>query len=127
MQWNGSIRFFVEAYFDFMMLTAINLQHADWQTPFVAVQYSNILSAILLAVTLLLSFLILVCYYKHRGLWTVPEFMRKFNTLIQDYITDEKHAWQGVAMIFLFMLKRAVFVVAVLSLGNALPIQIAMI
>ena len=127
MQWNGPIRFFIEAYFDLVMLTTINLQHADWQTPFVAVEYSNILSVILMAVTVFLSFFILAYYYKHRELWTVPKFQKKFNTLLQDYITNEQHAWRVVAMIFLFMLKRVAFVVAVLSLGNALPVQIAMI
>ena len=110
-----------------MLLAAINLKHADWQSPFVAVKYSNFLSIILLAYTVLLSVLILFYYYNNRKLWTGPEFQRKFNTLLQDFIIDEKHAWRVVAMIFLFMLKRATFVVAVLTLSNALPFQIAMI
>ena len=110
----------MEAYFDLVMFVAINLKHTDWQTPFPAVIYSNVLSIILLVLIVLLSVYIVVHYYKHRETWSVPEFRTKFNTLLEGYIIDSKDKWQVVAMILLFMLKRVSFAVAVLHMGKAL-------
>ena len=126
-QWNGSIRFFVEAYFDFAMLVSINLKYTDWESPFKAVIYSNTLSTILQVVTVLLSIIILVFYYMNRELWSMPEFQRKFNTLLEGFIVTSASKWQVVAMIALFMLKRATFVVVVMYMDKALPIQICLI
>ena len=126
-QWNGSIRFVMEAFFDFLMLVSINLKHSDWQSPFTAVQFSNVLSVILLIVTVLLGLLILGIYFKHRKSWTLPEFQQKFNTLLEGFIITSKSKWQVVAMILLFMLKRVFFVVAVLCMDKVLPLQIALI
>ena len=119
-QWNGSIRFFIEAYLDLIMSVAINLKHADWQTPFPAVQYSNILSIILFVLIPLLSVLILVYYFRHRETWTMPEFHTKFNTLLEDFILIKKNKWQVVATIALFMLKRVIFVIVALFMSEAL-------
>lgn len=73
----------MEAYLDLVMSVAINLKYSDWQTPFPAVQYSNILSIVLLVLIVLLSLIILVNYFRHRKTWTEPEFQMKFNTLLE--------------------------------------------
>lgn len=35
--WNGSIRFFMEGYLDFVMMALINVKHLDWESDFTSV------------------------------------------------------------------------------------------
>ena len=49
---NGSIRFYMEIFFDVCLVAALNLRTADWGTPFIAEQISNAFSVI---------FIVLIC------------------------------------------------------------------
>ena len=45
---NGTIRFYMEVFFEFCLLSSINLHAVDWETPFASVESSNLLSIVLL-------------------------------------------------------------------------------
>ena len=67
--WNGSIRFFMEGYFDFFMFSMINLKMimTDWDViseDFWAVSSSNVLACTLIALSLSLP-IILVIFYSY--------------------------------------------------------------
>ena len=72
--WSGSIRFFVEAYFDFVMVFSINLKYVEQETNYPSVKYSNVLSILLLVVTVLMSIFIPVFYWYKRKSWEEATF-----------------------------------------------------
>ena len=61
---NGSIRFFMEVYFDVALLSALNLETVDWDTLFPSEKISNAMSVFFLVVVGLvpLVFALVVCW-----------------------------------------------------------------
>ena len=63
--WNGSIRFFMEGYFDFVMFSMINFKMINWEIineDFWAVTLSNILASALLIFSLSLPIILIIFY-----------------------------------------------------------------
>ena len=63
--WNGSIRFFMEGYFDFVMFSMINLKKIDWEIineDFWAVTLSNVVACVLLFFSLSLPIVFTIFY-----------------------------------------------------------------
>lgn len=71
---NGSIRFFMEVYFDVALLSALNLETVDWNTLFPSEKISNAMSIFFLVVIGLgpLCFALLVCWDTKR--WRQEKF-----------------------------------------------------
>lgn len=59
-------------------------------------------------------------YLRNRAAWKKPRFQKKYGTLLEGYIFDMESKWQVVAMLVLFMLKRAFFVMVVHLLSDSL-------
>ena len=91
--WSGSIRFFVEAYFDFVMFVSINLKYVEQETDYDSVKYSNVLTILLLIVTVLMSIFIPVFYWYKRNSWEEPNFKKKYGSLLEGFITDSENKW----------------------------------
>ena len=113
-RWNGPITFFMETYFDFVMFVMINLKYVKQETDYHSVEYSNVLTIILLVLTILMSILIPVFYWYKRKSWSDPTFQKKYGSLIEGYIINEESKWPVLAMMVLFMVRRVLFVFAVL-------------
>ena len=67
--WNGSIRFMMEGYMDFVLFSLMNINYLEWNTAFVAVEVSNYLAIALTAVLCLLPIFFLYFYSKNMKRW----------------------------------------------------------
>ena len=70
--WNGSIRFFMESYFDFVMFSLINFKKIDWEIineDFWAVSLSNVLACVLLTFSLILPIIFIIFYSYNLKNW----------------------------------------------------------
>ena len=61
---NGLIRFYMQTYYDINLYALINLATADWSPERAIVTYSNILSCILLACSILIPFILVMIHIK---------------------------------------------------------------
>ena len=125
--WSGSIRFFVQAYFDFVMFISINLKYVKHETVYHSVKDSNAISYILLVVTVLMTIFITVFYWKNRNSWEQHNFKQKYGSILEGFIIGSENKWQVMAMLVLFMVRRVLFVVVVLQMNELLPVQLGFI
>ena len=70
--WNGSIRFFMEGYFDFVMFSLVNYKMIGWEImseDFWAVSMSNVLACALLFFSLALPIVFIIFYSYNLKKW----------------------------------------------------------
>ena len=87
--WAGLNRFFIETFLDLALLSILNLHTADWNSQFVSVKASNIVSVITLTS---LSFIMLFYIV---GYWSIPretrtqEYGHRFSPLLEGTKYDD--------------------------------------
>ena len=67
--WNGSIRFFFEAFYEVTLLSILNIYKNEWGNDFKSILYSNLISIFFLLFILTLPFIFLVYYCCKRPQW----------------------------------------------------------
>ena len=67
--WNGSIRFFMEGYFDFLLFALINVKHLNWSGAFWEVTVCNILSWTIIGLVTLLPLWIFIYLIRNSNKW----------------------------------------------------------
>ena len=66
---NGTLRFYTEIFFDIVVVASINLEAADWETPFWSEEMSNFISAFLIGITGFCPFIAIIVIFKSPSLW----------------------------------------------------------
>ena len=105
--WNGSIRFFMEAYLDFAMFSLLNIKTIDWGDDFIITVASNYISIILLTSTLVIP--VIMCFfwawsYKR---WNKEEFIDKYGSLLEGTNMEfEERQWIVMLIPLAYFLRR---------------------
>ena len=116
-----------EAYLDILMSVILELHLTDWSSPFTSAKYSIAISIILLAVCTIFTIATPIYLAFKRESWSKPDVKAKMGSLLSDYDARKGNEWPIVAMISLFMLRRLTFVILVLFMSKAQPIQVALV
>ena len=100
---------------DLVLLATLNLKAADWNTPYDALYYSNVLAVIIVSVTgvTLLFFIIWLCVNKNK--MNDKKFKQNCGALVESTNT-ETHKWSIIAFFVIFFLRRISFVMSVIFL-----------
>ena len=113
---NGLIKFFMEIFFDVVLVASLNLQIADWETPFTAEEMSNNLSVvfIILVCGLPITYLLLVCMKPHE--WANSKFQSRIGTVFDDLDAVKLENKERTLLFWpiMFFLRRVAFVIVVL-------------
>ena len=85
---NGTIRFYMEIFFDIIILASLNLYTADWGTPFIAEQASNYLSIVFIILISIwpIGCILLACLRPKK--WIAQTFQSRVGTIFEE--TSEK-------------------------------------
>ena len=122
--WNGLIRLYLSVYQDFALYSILNIDTSEFQTTFPSESYSYILSIVILVLVLIIPILILVFLYRNFDRWQDQKFREIYGTLLDGKKTKSK--WIVIVHLMLFFLRRLVFVLTVIKLGDFLWAQIAL-
>ena len=104
--WNGSIRFFMEAYLDFVMFSLLNIKTmSELDDRFVIVKASNILSIILLTVSMILPIAMCIIWALKYKQWDQDEFAERYGSLLEN--TDyRQRKWYVLFVPMTYFLRR---------------------
>ena len=104
--WNGSIRFFMEAYLDFVMFSLLNIKTmSELDDRFVIVKASNILSIILLTVSMILPIAMCIIWALKHKQWDQDEFAERYGSLLEN--TDyRQRKWYVLFVPMTYFLRR---------------------
>jgi hypothetical protein len=72
--WNGMTRFFIEAYMDIALFTALNLQRVDWSTDFFEVNFNNCIAVGLMVFIGFLPIFFVFFYAYNMSNWKNDDF-----------------------------------------------------
>lgn len=124
--WNGSIRLFMEIYLDLALSAFLNVYTADWDSSSHAVDYSNIIAIIALALTAVAPFLLVWHYSRNWDHVYEPEFRKKYGTFVDDLKIDkfEDLKWELLIVPTFFIIRRVAFLVTVFFLKKYLWLQL---
>ena len=81
---NGSIRFYMEIFFDVVLLASLNLQNIDWNTPFMSEQASNVMSIVLIDIVIFFTLVSLLVSWFKPEMWLTGAFMDKCGAIFDD-------------------------------------------
>ena len=120
--WNAFIRLTMESFQDLLLLGALNLQEADWDSPFPAVRYSNYLAAVFVGLACFTPSLFLSCVLYKRTDWSKPQFRNRYGSVLEgtSFQVEEKRKWTLIIYPIVFFARRASFVVTVLAMKDIL-------
>ena len=80
---NGTIRFYMEVFFDIILVASLNLQTADWETPFIAEKASNYISiSFIVLISIWPVGCILVACIKPKK-WVDEKFKSRCGTILE--------------------------------------------
>ena len=81
---NGLIRLFIQTYLDFDLYAKVNVVTADWKTSDPAIQFSNILSLIVVILDIILPFLINCIHLKYTWRdWASEKFLKGYGSWLE--------------------------------------------
>jgi len=119
--WNGLIRLFMEIFFEVAFASSLNLYIVDWDTPFAAVKFSNILSLLFFITSIVISLLLIVFYAKNLGRVDDESFDSRFGAGLEG--TNLKKAndrWSILVYLVFFLGRRIAFIASVILLDHFL-------
>ena len=112
--WNGSIRFFMEGYFDFVMFALINFKMINWEITnedFWAVTLSNILASVLLILSLSLPIILIILYSINLKNWQDENFANRYGSFIDGTaeLKPNQSQWVILLIPISFFVRRIAF------------------
>ena len=124
--WNGFIRLSMEAFFDIVLQSIINVHTADWSTPFSAEMYSNVLALTFLVICCALPVFFFLFYCKRRNDWSNEEFRERFGVVLENSRTVEyAYEWTLLAVPLIFLVRRLILSLVLVFMGDFLWGQLA--
>ena len=82
--WNGLLRLFMETFFDTFLSSVLNVHTADWDSPSSSVQFSNIISLVLLVIKGVTFFLVTTLYVRNLEVLGFPDIRSRVGALLDD-------------------------------------------
>lgn len=120
--WGGTIRFFLESFFDLILSSVLNLHMANWESDYASEKFSNGLSVLVLV---LCSLVLLTCAIYYFA-WNFSAFMYEdFNErhgAVLDGTRNESEERRIVAFEWMgwYLMRRVAFVFSVIYWDNFL-------
>ena len=114
---NGTIRFYMELFFDISLAASLNLQMASWESPFLSEQASNYIAFIFLAIICILPFCYFLVSCLRPELWIDEKFKARCGQVIFDGTSIKKQINRERALLLIplmFFMRRAIFIIVVL-------------
>ena len=81
--YNGSMRFYMEVFFDVGLLTCLNVHMADWETLFFAEKVSNYMSVFFLVLVIVLPIIFIMYYCCNVKDWQTKEFKERCGAALE--------------------------------------------
>lgn len=111
--WNGVFRLYMEVYFDITLLSLLNMHMLDWQTEFVAIQASNVISVVTLALISVVPVYFFVFYLKKLDKWGDEGFKKNYSSVLEGTRSLSKEK-KLLVIPMAFFARRLLFVVTVI-------------
>ena len=119
---NGTIRFYMEVFFDILLVGSLNIHTAEWDTLFLAEKVSNYISLFFIALICIWPLGSIFVAWKEPLCWRDPAFINKYGTIFDGTSTKKQELGQRsllfVSIIFFF--RRVAFVIVVLAFKETL-------
>ena len=124
---NGTIRFLMEIFFDVAFVASMNLQTADWETPFPSEAMSNDLSVVFIVLVSICPVVLLLLTWCRTSLWTKEKFTNRCGAIFDDLDPKKLERQERVTLIWpmLFFFRRIAFIIVVLRYRETLIMQLA--
>ena len=105
--WNGSIRFFMEGYLDFILFAMLHIKEMKWDNDIPIVVASNYLSIFFLSLTTFLPIFMIVFWAVRLDRWKKEAFKEKYGSLLEG-TTEEfrSRKWAILLIPMIFFLRR---------------------
>ena len=81
---NGTMRFFMEGYMDFVLFALVNTRDMDWSGDFFTVTVNNWISLALLGISFAFPALIMIIYVFNAKKWNQESFKNRYGTLVDN-------------------------------------------
>ena len=81
---NGSIRFFMEGYMDFVLFALLNTRDLDWSGDFFVVSVNNWIAVALLMLSFLFPALVMIIYVSNAKKWNQKSFQSRFGAMVDN-------------------------------------------
>ena len=86
---NGTIRFYMEVFFDILLVASLNIHTADWDSLFLAEQVSNYISLFFIALICIWPVGSIYLAWRQPEIWPDPEFVSKYGTIFEGTSTKK--------------------------------------
>ena len=116
----------MELYFEVAFASSLNLYVVDWDTPYPAVQYSNILALILFVTCAAVTLFLIIFYAINLNRLNEETFRDRYGGGVEDSNLDRAKDRLSIILIFVtFFGRRIAFIASVIYLGYFFWAQLA--